>query len=117
MVVAVRADVVESLRAKLAVVLPHLDERQQRLVMAGEARSLGHGGIAAVADHYDAQDPADVAPQLVEAGERVAGVFDAVPADAWSRTARRSDGAVFTVTTLAQYFIHDIEHHVHDVGA
>src|SRR3954447_16135444 len=48
-VVAVRADVVESLRAKLAAVLPHLDERQQRLVLAGEARALGHGGIAAVA--------------------------------------------------------------------
>jgi len=47
--VAVRADVVESLRAKFAAVLPHLDERQQRLVLAGEARSLGHGGIAAVA--------------------------------------------------------------------
>jgi Rhodopirellula transposase DDE domain len=48
-VVAVRADVVESLRAKFDAVLPHLDERQQRLVLAGEARSLGHGGIAAVA--------------------------------------------------------------------
>ena len=47
----------------------------------------------AVADHYDAQDPADVAPQLVEAGERVADVFDSVPADAWTRTGRRSDGA------------------------
>jgi hypothetical protein len=40
---------VEALRAKFEAVLPHLDERQQRLVMAGEARSLGHGGIAAVA--------------------------------------------------------------------
>jgi hypothetical protein len=30
-------------------VLPHLDERSQRLVLAAEARSLGHGGIAAVA--------------------------------------------------------------------
>ena len=40
---------VETLRAKFEAVLPHLDERQQRLVMAGEARSLGHGGIAAVA--------------------------------------------------------------------
>jgi hypothetical protein len=40
---------VESLRAKLQAVLPHLDERQQRLVRAGEARALGHGGIAAVA--------------------------------------------------------------------
>ena len=48
-VVAVDADVVESLRAKFEAVLPHLDERQQRLVMAAEARSLGHGGIAAVA--------------------------------------------------------------------
>ncbi len=72
---------------------------------------------AAVADHYDAQDPADVAPQLVEAGERIADGFDAVPDDAWSRTARRSDGAVFTVTTFAQYFLHDIEHHLHDVDA
>ncbi|MCA1702002.1 MAG: ISAzo13 family transposase, partial [Actinobacteria bacterium] len=47
---AVDADVVASVRAKFDVVLPHLDERQQRLVMAGEARSLGHGGIAAVAN-------------------------------------------------------------------
>ena len=46
---AVEAGVVASLRAKFEAVLPHLDERQQRLVMAGEARSLGHGGIAAVA--------------------------------------------------------------------
>ena len=46
---AISRDVVEALRAKFEAVLPHLDERQQRLVMAGEARSLGHGGIAAVA--------------------------------------------------------------------
>jgi hypothetical protein len=71
----------------------------------------------AVTDHYETQDPADVAPQLVEAGERVADVFDAVPADAWDRTGRRGDGASFTVATLGQYFIHDIEHHLHDVKA
>jgi hypothetical protein len=47
--VAVDTDVVESLRAKFEAVLPHLDERQQRLVLAAEARALGHGGIAAVA--------------------------------------------------------------------
>jgi len=46
---AVDADVVASVRAKFEAVLPHLDERQQRLVMASEARSLGHGGIAVVA--------------------------------------------------------------------
>ncbi len=46
---AVDPGVVALLRAKLEAVLPHLDERQQRLVLDGEARSLGHGGIAAVA--------------------------------------------------------------------
>jgi hypothetical protein len=47
-VAAIDADVVASLRAKFDAVLPHLDERQQRLVMAADARSLGHG-FAAVA--------------------------------------------------------------------
>ena len=37
------------LAAKFAVIFPHLDERQRRLVMGAEARALGHGGIRAVA--------------------------------------------------------------------
>ena len=37
------------LAAKFDVILPHLDERQRRLVLAAEARSLGHGGISLVA--------------------------------------------------------------------
>ena len=40
---------VESLRAKFGAIMPHLDERSARLVLAAEARALGHGGIAAVA--------------------------------------------------------------------
>ena len=46
---AVAAEDEALLRAKFDAVLPHLDERATRLVLAGEARSLGHGGIAAVA--------------------------------------------------------------------
>src|SRR3981081_2417268 len=46
---AVAVDVVESLAAKFSTLLPHLDERAQRLYLGSEARSLGHGGIAAVA--------------------------------------------------------------------
>jgi hypothetical protein len=46
---AVGADDEARLRAKFDALLPHLDERAARLVLAGEARSLGHGGIAAVA--------------------------------------------------------------------
>jgi transposase len=37
------------LASKLAVLLPHLDERQRRLAIGAEARALGHGGIRAVA--------------------------------------------------------------------
>ena len=37
------------LAAKFDTILPHLDERQRRLLMAAEARSLGYGGIALVA--------------------------------------------------------------------
>ena len=33
-----------ALAAKFEVILPHLDERQRRLLLAAEARSLGYGG-------------------------------------------------------------------------
>ncbi|MET8031212.1 ISAzo13 family transposase [Streptomyces avermitilis] len=39
----------DQLAVKFAVLFPHLDERQRRLLMAAEARGLGHGGIRAVA--------------------------------------------------------------------
>jgi transposase len=59
---AVGSDTVELLTAKFSVLLPHLDERQQRLYLASEARPLGHGGIAAVAR------AAGVSRQTVTAG-------------------------------------------------
>jgi DNA-binding phage protein len=37
------------LREKFAAILPHLNEKQRRLLLAAEARSLGHGGISQVA--------------------------------------------------------------------
>ncbi len=37
------------LASRFQVVLPHLNERQRRLVLAQEARLLGHGGVRAVA--------------------------------------------------------------------
>jgi len=39
----------EILTAKFQAIFPHLDERQRRLLMAAEARALGHGGIRLVA--------------------------------------------------------------------
>ncbi|MFE5827740.1 ISAzo13 family transposase [Streptomyces erythrochromogenes] len=37
------------LAAEFEAVLPHLDERQRRLLLGAEARSIGHGGIRLVA--------------------------------------------------------------------
>ncbi|MEU8435400.1 ISAzo13 family transposase [Streptomyces sp. NPDC029216] len=42
-------DTRDQLSVKFAVLFPHLDERQRRLLMAAEARVLGHGGVRAVA--------------------------------------------------------------------
>jgi hypothetical protein len=43
----------EGLAAKLQALLPHLDERQRRLLLGAEARALGHGGIRRVARAVD----------------------------------------------------------------
>jgi len=40
----------DQLAARFEVLLPHLNERQQRLVLATEARLLGYGGVRAVAE-------------------------------------------------------------------
>jgi transposase len=45
----VMVEIQEQLAAKFQAVLPHLDERQRRLLLGAEARVLGHGGIRAVA--------------------------------------------------------------------
>lgn len=42
-------DLKASLVAKFEAILPHLDERQRRLLLAAEARSLGYGGVRLVA--------------------------------------------------------------------
>lgn len=46
---AISSDVRDQLCLKFEVVLPHLNERQRRLLLAAEARLLGHGGVRAVA--------------------------------------------------------------------
>ena len=46
---AIGAEVEASLTAKFDSLLPHLDERQRRLLFGAEARVLGHGGIKLVA--------------------------------------------------------------------
>lgn len=69
----------------------------------------------AVAERYGEQDPAAVAAELQAAAAPLADRFDSLTPKQWERRGRRSDGASFTIETFAQYFLHDIVHHLHDV--
>ena len=70
---------------------------------------------AAVEQPYSEQDPGAVANELQQAAESVAARFAGISPDGWTRSGRRGDGAVFTVTTLARYVLHEVAHHLHDV--
>lgn len=69
----------------------------------------------AVDEGYLDQDPAGISRDIASEGpalaDRFAGVTD------WQRPGRRSDGARFTTESFARYFLHDLLHHLRDVGA
>ena len=46
---AISSDARDQLALRFGVLSPHLNERQRRLLLAAEARVLGHGGVRAVA--------------------------------------------------------------------
>src|SRR6266550_4535420 len=46
---AISSDARDQLALRFEVLSPHLNERQRRLLLAAEARLLGHGGVRAVA--------------------------------------------------------------------
>ena len=71
----------------------------------------------AVAGRYAEQEPTVVDVDLIEAAGTVAGLYAGVTDDTRLRRGFRSDGASFTVETLGQYHLHDVVHHLHDVGA
>jgi hypothetical protein len=100
-------DVFEMFDRRLALMLAHDDP----------AFENWDQDATAIERRYAEQDPAVVGPELAAAAETIAARFDAVADDQWGRTGHRSDGAVFTVETLGQYFVHDWVHHLHDVGA
>jgi hypothetical protein len=99
-------------------VLRVFDERLRLLVEEDDPLFANWDQDAtALEDRYDLQDPRVVADELVDASEVIAARFDSVGDDQWERPGRRSNGSVFTVRTLGQYFLHDVVHHLHDVHA
>jgi hypothetical protein len=71
--------------------------------------------ITAVTDRYEEQQPYVVVECLAVAAEALAARLERVAPFEQGRPGRRSDGAVFTVDTIARYMIHDPIHHVWDV--
>ena len=70
----------------------------------------------AVQERYGEQDPEVVSTELVEAARGGAELLAGVREDQWQRSGRRTDGHRFTVESLGRYWLHDVEHHLHDVG-
>lgn len=93
-------------------------DRRFRLMLAEDGPSFPDWDqdATAIEDDYASQDPRVVADELVAASEVVARTIEDVPDEALGRTGLRSDGSHFTVETLALYFVHDPEHHLHDVA-
>ena len=94
------------------------DERVRRMLTEDDpAFDNWDQDVTAVEQRYDEQDPAVVADELVMAADAVAARYAGVFGHAWDRTGRRSDGRVFTVDTLGRYHLHDVVHHLVDVGS
>ena len=70
----------------------------------------------ALEKRYWESDPGVVAAELALAAVAAADGFDSVSGEQWHRTGRRSNGSAFTVETLGKYFLHDLVHHLQDVG-
>lgn len=74
------------------------------------------GERAAVDDDYNSQDPRSVSDAIAGATREAAGRFDQLRPEDWQRPGLRSDGQAFTVASLADYWLHEVQHHLHDVN-
>ncbi len=70
----------------------------------------------ALDERYDLADPAVVDEELRAAADEVAAIYASVEAHQWDRSGRRSNDSTFTIDTIARYHLHDVVHHLHDVG-
>lgn len=71
---------------------------------------------AAIAGRYWEADPAEVAEEYAQEAERVVDALTSATPAQWGHRGVRSNGSAFTLTTLAVYLLHDLEHHYHDVA-
>lgn len=95
-------------------------ERLQRILdSGGDGAEFANWDQDATAeeDQYWASDPGATADLLDERAQAAAAAFARPSAEQWGWTGTRSNGSRFTASSLGQYFVHDIVHHVWDVRA
>lgn len=72
---------------------------------------------AALEGGYSGLDPRRVADSLATASGDLFRDVEALTPEEFQRTGHRSDGHVFTIETLLQYFHHELAHHWWDITA
>lgn len=90
------------------------DERLQ-LMLSTEDPLFANWDQDAAATGYLDEEPAVIAKAIACDSAALAARFESV--SDWGRPGRRSDGAQFTIESFGRYFLHDVIHHAHDVGA
>ena len=73
------------------------------------------GERAAVAGDYNARDAQTVASELSDVLGQAADLFDQLADAEWQRGGTRGDGMRFTIASLADYWLHEVQHHLADV--
>jgi hypothetical protein len=68
-------------------------------------------------ERYDLQDATIVNGELLDTAARYADRFDTVQPSQWDRPGTRSNGSLFTVSSLGTYGLHDPLHHLWDVSS
>jgi hypothetical protein len=58
-----------------------------------------------------------VRDEMCASARRYADRYDTVDTLDWARPGQRSNGSQFTVESLGRYSLHDVVHHLWDVGA
>lgn len=95
------------------VFLPRLD-----LMLAEDTPTFANWDqdAAAIEGGYATLDPRRLAPAVALSLGAFAARLRSVALGDEGRRGLRSNGSEFTVLTLARYFLHDVVHHLHDVG-
>lgn len=89
-----------------------------RLIVAAEDPVLPNfdGDQVAVDSDYEHSEPAEVLAGLRKSAADYVAAVSALGDLQWGRTGRRADGRTFTLASLTRYGLHEIRHHLHDVG-